>query len=376
MPAPALGPVSGSTSGNLAAHRQRLRQACAIVFPGFRVLTPAEEFRAVAAWCDANGVAHDQYGEGDLLAAFEGTVAGLLGKEAAAFMPSGVMAQLIALRLWTEVSGVPRFGMPHTSHLALNEEEAYQALFNFHGVPVGDRHRPILARDLAAVAQPLACLLVELPLREIGGQLPRWDELQALKNLARSRQLPLHMDGARLWESRAFYGRPYAQIAAGFSSVYVSVYKGIGGIAGAVLAADADFIANARLWQRRLGGTLVRQSPMVATAAMRFQARLGQLEACYRRAVDLAAGLSRIPGIRINPAVPQTNMLHVFFDRPAERVAETRDAIAADEGRWVVGDVRATGVPGWSVTELYVGDTLLDHDNDDVLPYFARLMGL
>ncbi|WP_044559000.1 low specificity L-threonine aldolase [Azospirillum sp. B4] len=366
MPAPA---------GNLAAARQRLRQECAVVLPGFRTLTPAEEFRAVADWCDANGVTHDQYGQGDLLTAFEGTVAGLLGKEAAAFMPSGVMAQLIAMRLWTEVSGVARFGMPHTSHLALHEEEAYQALFTFHGVPVGDRRRPILARDLAAVSQPLACLLVELPLREIGGQLPEWEELQALKDLARARQLPLHMDGARLWESRAYYGRGYAEIAAGFASVYVSVYKGIGGIAGAVLAGDADFIANARLWQRRLGGTLVRQTPMVATAAMRFETRLGQMDACYRRALDLAAHLAAIPGIRLNPAVPQTNMLHIFFDRPAEEVAEARDTIARTTGHWVAGEIRPADVPGWSVTELYVGDTLLSLDNAQVLPHFARLAG-
>ncbi|TWB36449.1 threonine aldolase family protein [Nitrospirillum pindoramense] len=367
--------MPAAPAGTLAAHRLRLRQSCDIVFPGFRTLSPAEEFRAVADWCEANGVTHDQYGQGDLLAAFEDTVAGLLGKQAAAFMPSGVMAQLIALRLWTEVSGVPRFGMPHTSHLALHEEEAYQALFNFHGVPVGERRRPLLARDLAAVAQPLACLLVELPLREIGGQLPEWDELQALKEMARARQLPLHMDGARLWESRAYYGRSYAEIAAGFASVYVSVYKGIGGIAGAVLAGDADFIDNARLWQRRLGGTLVRQSPMVATAAMRFEARLGQMDACYRRTLDLAAGLSALPGIRLNPAIPQTNMLHLFFDRPADQVAETRDAIASSDGRWVAGEIRPTDVPGWSVTELYVGDTLLGLDNTRVLPYFARLVG-
>ncbi|MBB6253786.1 threonine aldolase family protein [Nitrospirillum iridis] len=362
-------------TGNLAAVRHRLRLGCSVAFPGFRTLTPAEEFRAVADWCDANGIDHDQYGQGDLLAAFEGTVAGLLGKQAAAFMPSGVMAQLIALRLWAEVSGAPRFGMPHTAHVALHEEEAYQALFNFHGVPVGDRRRPLLARDLAAVAQPLACLLVELPLREIGGQLPDWDELQALKDLARSRQLPLHMDGARLWESRAYYGRGYAEIAAGFASVYVSLYKGIGGIAGAMLAGDADFIANARLWQRRLGGTLVRQSPMAATAAMRFETRLSQMDACYRRALDLAAGLAGLPGIRLNPAVPQTNMLHIFFDRPAEAVAEARDAIAHTQRCWVAGEIRAADVPGWSVTELYVGDTLLDLDNAHVLPYFARLAG-
>ena len=185
----------------------------------------------LADWCAANDIAHDVYGEGALITDFEKRIADLTGKAAAAFMPSGVMAQLIAIRLWTERAALPRFGLHATSHLIGHEREAYQALFQLHGAVVGDRLRPITAADLAAQQQqPLACLIAELPIREAGGQLPSWDELEALKALAHARNIPLHMDGARLWESRAFYGRAHAQIAEGFSSVYVSVYKGLGGI--------------------------------------------------------------------------------------------------------------------------------------------------
>ncbi|MGY1955175.1 beta-eliminating lyase-related protein, partial [Pseudomonas pergaminensis] len=74
----------------------------------------------------------------------------------------------------------------------------------------------------------------------------------------------------RLWETRAYYQRSYAEIAEGFSSVYVSAYKGLGGIAGSLLAGDTDFIQQARLWRKRLGGTLIKQSPMVVSTAMRF----------------------------------------------------------------------------------------------------------
>ena len=72
----------------------------------------------------------------------------------------------------------------------------------------------------------------------------------------------MHMDGARLWESAPFYGRSYAEIAALFDTVYVSFYKGVGAIAGAALAGPADFIAEARVWQRRHGGDLVNSTPM------------------------------------------------------------------------------------------------------------------
>ena len=117
--------------------------------------------------------------------------------------------------------------MHPTSHLLIHEQEAYQALFGLHGAPVGQRLSPIMAADLESLAQPLACLLVELPIREAGGQLPGWEALEALKAAARARALPLHLDGARLWESRAFYGRTHAQIVDGFASVYVSTYKGL-----------------------------------------------------------------------------------------------------------------------------------------------------
>ncbi len=355
--------------------RKRLRERCSTVLYGFRTPTPAEEFRRLAEWCQANDVAHDDYGEGRLIEEFERRIAELTGKPAAAFMPSGVMAQLVAIRIWTERAGLPRFGLHPTSHLILHERENYQAVFQLHGAVVGDRRRPLAASDLEAERQPLACLLVELPIREAGGQLLDWDQLEALKALARQRGIPLHMDGARLWECRPFYGRPYAEIAEGFASVYVSVYKGLGGIAGAVLAGDEDFIAEARFWRRRLGGTLVHQSPMIASAAMRLQTRLAAMDACYARALSLAEALADEPGLRVNPARPHTNMMHLSLAAPAEAVMERRDEIAARDGVWLVGAPRPAEIPGWCVTEISVGDTLIDLANAQVVPWLRELAG-
>jgi threonine aldolase len=357
-----------------ADERQALRLRCRVL-SGFRELTPAEEFRRIADWCEANGAAHDSYGEGRLIADFEARITELTGKAAAAFFPSGVMAQLAAVRIWTERAGLARFGLHPTSHLIGHELQAYQALLGLHGAVVGDPLRPIKAADLEAETQPLACLVVELPIREAGGQLPTWDELEALKDLARQRNIPLHMDGARLWESRAFYSRPYAVICAGFASIYVSAYKGLGGLAGAVLAGDEDFIAEARLWRRRMGGTLIRQSPMIASAALRLDERLAQMDACYARALSLAEGLAAVPGFRVNPATPQTNMLHLYLDAPADTVAERRDAVAERDGLWLIGAPRAAEIPGWCVAEIYVGDTLVGMTNDQVVPKLRELLG-
>jgi len=231
----------------------------------------------------------------------------------------------------------------------------------------------MLARDLEASRQPLACVVVELPIREAGGQLPGWDELEALKASARQRGVRLHMDGARLWECAAHYRKSYAEIAEGFESVYVSVYKGIGALSGALLAGSEDFIANARLWRRRMGGTLYHLSPMVVSAAMRFDERIASMPALYERTLDFAAGLATQPGLRVNPAVPQTNMLHLHFDATADAVLNARDELAVTTRCWLIDGVQPSTVPGWSVSELYVGDRLLQLDNARVLPLFARL---
>ena len=353
--------------------RRALRRRSTFVVPDFATGSAAADFRAIAEWCEQNGIEHDTYGQGELVQGFERKIAALLGKAAAMFAPSGVMAQLAAVKVWAEAAGLDRFGIHPTSHLAHHEEQAYAALMHCHAVPVGQRLRPMLAKDLEAVRERLSSLHVELPIREAGGQLPSWDELEALKAAARERRMPLHMDGARLWESASYYGRDHAAIADGFDSVYVSVYKGIGGFAGALLAGDEDFIARARVWRRRLGGTIYHLSPLVASAALRFDERIALMPALHRRAVDLAAALAGLPGLRVNPSVPHTNMMHLYFDASAEALAEARDALAEESGCWLLNWAQPAEVPGWSMSELYVGDSLLAAGNERVLPLFARL---
>jgi threonine aldolase len=343
---------------------------------GFADASPADQLLELARWSESQNIEHDSYGEGKLVAALEQQVGALLGKPAAAFMPSGVMAQLIALKLHTEQHRLNRFGLHQTSHLIGHEEQAYAALFGTHGVLVGEPNRPIVAADLNKIMEPLACLFVELPMRELGGQLPSWQELEQLKNQARERGMALHMDGARLWESRAYYARSYAEIADGFDSVYVSLYKGIGAIAGAVLGGSKEFIANAKLWRRRMGGTIYRQGPLIASALMRLDERLAQMESLYQRTLLFAEGLNSIAGLSTLPRVPQCNMLHMLFDAPVEALLEARDQIAEKEGVWLIGYAKETDHPGRSRSEFYVGDQLLAQSNQRVIALYQQLVAM
>lgn len=354
------------------AERQQLRQSCTLVVPGMPDRTPADDFQRLADWCRAHDVAHDRYGDGPLVQGFEAKIATLLGLPAAVFMPSGVMAQLIAMRIWTEARGLPRVGLHPTSHLLLHEDEAWSALLGLHAVPLGQRQRPLLADDLAACGQPLAAVITELPIRESGGRLPRWEELQALKDTARQRGIRLHMDGARLWESTAGFARTPAEVAAGFDSVYVSFYKGIGAITGAMLLGDAGFIAQARRWRHRLGGTLYHLSPMVASAAMQFDERLALMPALLQRARSLAAALAGLPGLRVDPPEPHVNLMNLWFDAPIAAVQAARDTVARESGVWLFGGFDLADVPGWCQLELSVGDRLLAVPDGQLVPLFKR----
>ncbi|MEO6890675.1 MAG: beta-eliminating lyase-related protein, partial [Ktedonobacteraceae bacterium] len=231
----------------------------------------------------------DRYGEGEIITSFEADVARLLGKEAAVFMPSGTMCQQIALRTWCERRKSPNVAFHPTCHLETHEQHGYQRLHDLNGILLGEPHRMFTLDDLKAVTEPLGALLVELPQREIGGQLPEWEALTAIIEWARAQDIPTHLDGARLWECRPFYGRDYTEIAGLFDTVYVSFYKILGGIAGSILAGPRDIIAEARTWQRRHGGNLIHLYPFVLSARKGLNERLDRMGLYYEKAREIAA---------------------------------------------------------------------------------------
>lgn len=342
---------------------------------------PGAELTRVAAWCREQGWHADRYGDGALIAAFEARVAALLGKAAAVFMPSGTMAQQIALRIACERAGNHHIAMHPTSHLELHEEHGYARLHSLRASLLGERDRPTAAHDLAALAEEPAALLVELPAREIGGRLPSWQELAALSALAHERGIWRHMDGARLWEAREYYApASHADLAAQFDSVYVSFYKGIGALAGAMLLGPEDFIAQARVWRRRQGGTLVQLHPFVASAAMRFDGQLAKMAAYRARAADFARALAGIDGLVVDPDPPQVNLFHLHCRAPAEALTAARDRIAGEDGAWLAPRFVAGPAAQAASAEIYVGDSLLAIDRGDdravLAPLYAKLMAL
>jgi threonine aldolase len=316
----------------------------------------------------------DRYGAGERIERLERRVAELLGKEAAVFMPSGTMAQPIALRIWAERRGTRTVAFHPTCHLEIHEEKGYERLHGLHARLVGDPNRLITLDDLQGIEEPVAALLLELPQREIGGLLPTWDDLCAQAAWAGERNVALHLDGARLWEAQPFYGRPHDEIVALFDSAYVSFYKGLGGMAGAALAGDGALVAEARIWQRRQGGNLVTLHPYVVAAETALDERLARMPVHAAHARAIAAALAEVDGLEVVPDPPQTPLFHLLLRGDRERLAEAALQTAEERKVFLFADPGSTTSPSWQKLEVMVGEVTLALEPAEVAELFAEVM--
>ncbi len=298
----------------------------------------------------------DVYGRGGVVGELEAEVAAVLGKPAALFVPSGTMAQQAVLRVHADRRARRTVAFHPECHLDSYEGRGYERLHRLAGRPVGERTRLITLDDLTAVAEPLAALLLELPQRDLGGEQPTWDDLVAQTTWARESGAAVHLDGARLWESAAGYGVPPAAVAALFDSVYVSFYKGLGGITGCAVAGEADVVAELAEWRHRHGGQLFAMWPYAASALTVLRRRLPLMASYLSQARAIAAALTEIPGVTVLPDPPQTPMMQLLLRAPGDAILAKARVLAADQKLWTWRMTIATGDPAVQRVELNVGD--------------------
>jgi threonine aldolase len=333
---------------------EQYRAKCTRWLNGHGARTPAEILSSIPT-----GAGIDRYGEGGAVAALEAEICRLLGKPAAVFMPSGTMAQQVALRIHADRRRTRAVAFHPTCHLEIHEDKAYQRLHGLVGVTVGNPRRLLTLDDLKAVREPLAAAVFELPQREIGGFLHPWDELRRQVAYVRGRGAAVHLDGARLWESTPFYAKTPAKIAALFDTVYVSFYKGIGALAGCCLAGEEDVIAEARAWRKRHGGTLHGMWPNAASALAGLRQRLPSMPRYFKHARAIAKVLRGVEGVEVMPDPPHTNMmrLHLRVEEGALRAAACR--VARERGVFTWPASSPGDVSSVRAVELTVGDATL-----------------
>jgi threonine aldolase len=321
----------------------------------------------------------DYYGNGGAVTELEEEIATRLGKPAALFLPTGVMAQQATLRVHADRRGRPNVAFHPLCHLESHEERAYQRLHGLFGVPVGSRYEPITMADLEEVKDPLAALLIELPQRDLGGTLPRWNELEAQVAWARDRGAAVHLDGARLWEAAPYYARTsrksIVDICALFDTVYVSFYKGLGAIAGCCVAGEKDVIDELSLWRTRQGGRAFMLWPYAASALTAVRERADQMPKYYRRAQQIGAALADVRGLDVIPTVVQSPLMHLRIHSSIADI-QTR-AVAIAQKQKVLMPMRPFDSEGPKMQrfEFQVGSATMAFTVPDVVNLFRQLAG-
>lgn len=314
----------------------------------------------------------DIYGSGKIIEDFQKKMADYLGKESAVFFPSGTMAQQIALRIWCDQKEVQRVAYHPLCHLEIHEEDGLKKLHGIEPILLADKDRVISLEDVVDLKEDIACLLLELPQREIGGQLPDYETLEAISHYCRDKGIKLHLDGARLYEVLPHYGKSASELCNLFDSVYLSFYKGIGGLAGAILAGGEEFTEESKVWKRRHGGDLISLYPYIISADYYFDQRISKMGHYYEGAKELAAYFNDLQGVSTLPEVPVSNMFHVFFHYPQNQMESILMDVYEETGIGITGYVQEISETKCAY-EASIGDQYGDVSKEELKKLFILL---
>jgi threonine aldolase len=303
----------------------------------------------------------DVYGLDPTVNELEAVAAALMGKETAILMPSGTMANLVAVLSWTRPAD--EVILEAGAHLLTNEVGGISGVAGCVPLAVpGDRgvlraeevERHLHQPDLHYPATTLLC--VENTHNRAGGTITSVDVMKELRELCSAHQLALHVDGARIFNASVALDIPAAELVAYADSVSFSLSKGLSAPVGALLAGSADFVERARRARKMLGGGM-RQAGIIAAAGLvALRTGIDRLREDHERARKLAVKLAGLPGVTVSPEVVQTNIVMIDIQNwgidAAQLVAELKSrGIAASA--WPPSTVRF-------LTHRMVGDAEID----------------
>ncbi len=245
----------------------------------------------------------------------EEMAARLLGKEAALFMPSGTMANLVAVLTHTRRGDEVIVGdESHILHYEVGGASALGGVL-LRTVP-NDRRGRLRAEDVAAVIRPedihfprTALLCLENTHNRCGGTALSPDDLAPVVAVARRHGIPIHLDGARIFNAAVALGVPTAELARDVDSVMFCLSKGLSAPVGSLLCGPRAFIARARRVRKMLGGGMRQVGAVAAAGIVALETMIDRLAEDHANARYLAERLAKLPRVEIDPAAVETNIV-------------------------------------------------------------------
>ena len=265
-------------------------------------------------------ILEDNYLLGGDIARFEQEWATLLGKETAVFMPSGTLANQLALRALA--GSRRRVIVPEISHVYNDTGDACQTLSGLTLIPLAAGAPTFTLKDVEAVlartaggrvATDVGAILIESPIRRLAGQMFNWEEAKRITAFARQRGIGTHLDGARLFMASAYTGISPAEYAAPFDTVYVSLWKYFNSGIGAILAGPKRVLDGMFHVRRMFGGNLATGWPAAVVARHYMNGYLDRLKAAVRVSEDFYRAIGAHPNMKVVPVPNGTNLRRVMF---------------------------------------------------------------
>lgn len=274
----------------------------------------------------------DALGDDPTVRHLEQRVATILDKPDALFFPSGIMANQTALSLLTRPG--TELICEASCHLVDWELGGAAALsgVQLRGVPAsrGQLTAALIAPHIRPTAARLqiqtSCIALENTHNGAGGTVLPLQAMRDVRALADAHSLPVHLDGARLWNASAATGVPEAEYAACADTVMVALSKGLGCPVGSVLAGEEDLIARARIQRRRFGGTMRQVGILAAAGLYALEHHRERLAEDHARARTLARLVALAPGLRV--IEPETNIVMMDLTHPSVRALDVLPALA------------------------------------------------
>ncbi|CAL5364991.1 unnamed protein product [Camellia sinensis] len=282
------------------------------------VTKPSQAMRAAMANAEVDD---DVLGCDPTAFCLETELATITGKEAALFVPSGTMGNLISVLVHCEVRGSEVI-LGDNSHIHIYENGGISTIGGVHPRTVKNNRDGTMDIDLieAAIRDPkleicypttrLICL--ETTHANCGGKCLPVEYIDKVGELAKKHGLKLHIDGARIFNASVALGIPVHRLVQAADSVSVCLSKGLGAPVGTVIVGSKDFITRAKILRKTLGGGMRQVGVLCAAALVAVQENVGKLESDHNNAKFLAQGLNRIEGLKVDVNSVETNIL--YFD--------------------------------------------------------------
>ncbi|MCE2393702.1 DegT/DnrJ/EryC1/StrS family aminotransferase [Candidatus Poribacteria bacterium] len=320
------------------------------------------------------GLDSDSYSLGGNVQQIEEKMAELLGKEAAVFMPTGTLANHLAVRILC--GDKPRAVVQEQSHLYQDSGDCVSRLSNINLLPLAkDRphftieelKRAVENSELGRVLTPVGALMIESPVRRQEGKVVPFDEMRAITNYCRERGIGTHLDGARLYMMSGATGVSVKTYASLFDTVYVSLYKYFGAPFGSVLASTSQFCDGLYHDRRMFGGGLASANFAAALALKGVEGFEERYHTAMKRATTLFDKLNTLAGIHVGRIENGSNIFPMDLSRDLDldkfvKILQERSVSVS------VGD------PDIRRSTLRVNTTILRQDVDTLFAAFCSAL--